>query len=85
MRVGDPPIQPELAALLERFHFDRVPFEQLRARLASASRSAGGCDTPSPIATFEPGGIRTEHNFNVDGDPCPVWHNQGSSRRDDGG
>ena len=37
MRVGDPPIPPQLAALLERFRFDRVPFEQLRARLASAS------------------------------------------------
>jgi UTP--glucose-1-phosphate uridylyltransferase len=37
MRVGETPIPPELAALLERFRFDRVPFDELRARLAAAS------------------------------------------------
>lgn len=34
---GDTHIPPELAALLERFRFDRVPFEQLRARLIAAA------------------------------------------------
>jgi UTP--glucose-1-phosphate uridylyltransferase len=37
MRIGDTPIPPELAALLERFRFDRVPFEELRARLVAAA------------------------------------------------
>jgi UTP--glucose-1-phosphate uridylyltransferase len=37
MATGDAPIPPELAALLERFRFDRVPFEELRARLAAAA------------------------------------------------
>ena len=37
MEVAGTPIPPELAALLERFHFDRVPFEQLRARLIAAA------------------------------------------------
>jgi UTP--glucose-1-phosphate uridylyltransferase len=36
MQIGDTPIPPELAALLERFHFDRVRFEELRARLVAA-------------------------------------------------
>jgi UTP--glucose-1-phosphate uridylyltransferase len=34
--AGDTAIPGELAALLARFHFDRVPFEELRARLAAA-------------------------------------------------
>ena len=37
MRVGDTPIPPELAVLLERFRFDRIPFEDLRARLIEAA------------------------------------------------
>jgi UTP--glucose-1-phosphate uridylyltransferase len=37
MRVGDTRIAPELAALLERFRFDRIPFEELRARLSEAA------------------------------------------------
>jgi UTP--glucose-1-phosphate uridylyltransferase len=37
MRVADTPIPAELAALLERFRFDRVPFEELRARLIAAA------------------------------------------------
>jgi UTP--glucose-1-phosphate uridylyltransferase len=37
MRIGDTPIPPELAAVLERFRFDRVPFEQLRERLVAAA------------------------------------------------
>ncbi|HET6174989.1 MAG TPA: UTP--glucose-1-phosphate uridylyltransferase [Gaiellales bacterium] len=36
MQIAGTPIQPELAALLERFRFDRVPFEELRARLVAA-------------------------------------------------
>jgi UTP--glucose-1-phosphate uridylyltransferase len=34
--AGDAAIPAELAALLARFRFDRVPFEELRARLAAA-------------------------------------------------
>ena len=34
MDVAGTPLPPELADLLERFRFDRVPFEELRARLA---------------------------------------------------
>jgi UTP--glucose-1-phosphate uridylyltransferase len=37
MEVDGTPIPPELAALLERFRFDRVPFEELRARVAAAA------------------------------------------------
>jgi UTP--glucose-1-phosphate uridylyltransferase len=37
MEVAGTPIAPELAALLERFRFDRVPFEELRARLVAAA------------------------------------------------
>jgi UTP--glucose-1-phosphate uridylyltransferase len=37
MRIGDTPLPPDLAEQLERFHFDRVPFEQLRARLVAAA------------------------------------------------
>jgi UTP--glucose-1-phosphate uridylyltransferase len=37
MRIADTEIPPVLAALLERFRFDRVPFEQLRARLIAAA------------------------------------------------
>lgn len=36
MEVAGRPIPPDLAALLERFHFERVPFEQLRARMIAA-------------------------------------------------
>jgi hypothetical protein len=36
MEVAGRPIPPELAALLERFHFERVPFEQLRAGMIAA-------------------------------------------------
>jgi UTP--glucose-1-phosphate uridylyltransferase len=36
MQVAGHEIPPELAALLERFRFDRVPFEELRARLIAA-------------------------------------------------
>jgi UTP--glucose-1-phosphate uridylyltransferase len=37
MRVADTDIPPELAALLERFRFDRIPFEELRERLIAAA------------------------------------------------
>jgi UTP--glucose-1-phosphate uridylyltransferase len=40
MQVAGTPIPPELAALLERFRFDRVPFEELRARLIAAANDA---------------------------------------------
>ncbi len=36
MEIAGTPIPPELAALLERFRFDRVPFEELRRRLLAA-------------------------------------------------
>jgi UTP--glucose-1-phosphate uridylyltransferase len=36
MQIAGTPIPPELADLLERFRFDRVPFEELRARLIAA-------------------------------------------------
>ena len=37
MEIAGTPIPPETCALLERFHFDRVPFEELRARLIAAA------------------------------------------------
>jgi UTP--glucose-1-phosphate uridylyltransferase len=40
MEVAGTPIPPQLAELLERFHFDRVPFEELRARLLAAAPDA---------------------------------------------
>jgi UTP--glucose-1-phosphate uridylyltransferase len=40
MEVAGTPIPPELAALLERFRFDRVPFDELRARLLEAALDA---------------------------------------------
>ena len=40
MEVAGTPIPPELAQLLERFRFDRIPFEQLRARLIAAGADA---------------------------------------------
>jgi UTP--glucose-1-phosphate uridylyltransferase len=36
MDVAGTPLSPEVAALLERFHFERVPFEDLRARFVAA-------------------------------------------------
>jgi len=36
MDVAGTPLSPEVAALLERFHFERVPFEDLRARFLAA-------------------------------------------------
>jgi UTP--glucose-1-phosphate uridylyltransferase len=36
MEISGTPIPPDLAALLERFRFDRIPFEELRARLRAA-------------------------------------------------
>ena len=36
MDVAGTPLSPQVAALLERFHFDRVPFDDLRARFAAA-------------------------------------------------
>jgi len=35
MQVAGQPIPPELGALLERFHFERVPFERLRAAIVA--------------------------------------------------
>jgi UTP--glucose-1-phosphate uridylyltransferase len=40
MEIAGTPIPPELAALLERFRFDRVPFEELRGRLRAAEADA---------------------------------------------
>ena len=40
MEVAGTPIAGELAALLERFHFERVPFEQLRERCLAAAPDA---------------------------------------------
>ena len=37
MRSGDIAIPPDLAAMLERFRFDQVPFEDLRDRLVAAA------------------------------------------------
>ena len=37
MEVAGTSIPPQLAELLERFRFDRVPFEELRARLRAAA------------------------------------------------
>jgi UTP--glucose-1-phosphate uridylyltransferase len=37
MQVAGTPIPPELAALLERFRFDRIPFDALRERLLAAA------------------------------------------------
>ena len=52
---GHTPIPPELAALLERFHFDRVPFEELRARLiAAARRSRGRCTASASRSRCRP-------------------------------
>jgi len=42
MRVAGKEIPPDLAALLERFGFDRVPFEELRARLIAAGDDLEG-------------------------------------------
>ena len=36
MDVAGTPLSPEVAALLGRFHFDRVPFDDLRARFVAA-------------------------------------------------
>jgi UTP--glucose-1-phosphate uridylyltransferase len=36
MQIGNTPIPPQIASLLERFRFDRIPFEQLQARLVAA-------------------------------------------------
>jgi UTP--glucose-1-phosphate uridylyltransferase len=37
MRVADTQVPPQLAALLERFRFDRIPFDELRARVIAAA------------------------------------------------
>ena len=37
MEIAGTHIPAEIEALLERFHFDRVPFEELRARLIAAA------------------------------------------------
>jgi UTP--glucose-1-phosphate uridylyltransferase len=62
-------IPADLRALLDRFHFDRIPFEELRARLASAKdpnalHAIVDAITPAPDSAIVPAHPRDsdEHN-----------------------
>ena len=57
MRVAGHEIPPDLAALLERFRFDRVPFEELRARLIAAGDDLEGLHRIRESIEVPPGDV----------------------------